>query len=321
MQKKKAHCLLMCATPLQVLIAERIIELNPNKTFDLIFTKYSNDNKAKFDYYFDRLRSQCSKSLNWIYAPGLSNFLRYKYTLYKSGFHDSYDELYLSNIERRHFQYFVSQSPKAKVYTYDDGMGNINPLSKFYSNATPSFIRKSIWRVLGVKDHLQDVREKSKLHYTIYNGIPNIINNTKYISIFDRATLKKDERPRETLKIYLGQPLRDIHPKFTDRYILNTIEHLDITFYYPHPRETNPPKGSVQFIDSQLICEDYIIKALKEHPNINIEIYSFVSSVLVNLVGIDRVKVYYIYDSYLQDINRQFYDIAKERYGIESVII
>lgn len=311
----------MCASPLQILIAEKIIELNPEKDFYLIFTRYSTDNQTKFNYYFDRLSKRCCKSLNWVFSLGLKNFASYRYALYKLGLNLTYDELYLSNIERRHFQYFISQCPKAKIYTFDDGMGNINPLSKFHLSIRPPLLKRSVWKVLGVNHYMEDIRKRAELHYTIYKNIPNIIDKTQYIKLFNDVSNNNSVKSTENINIYLGQPLFDIDPRFTDSFILNVLKDLNIDYYYPHPREANIPQGDFEIIESEMIGEDYIIKLLEDNPNANIRLYSFISSVIINLAHIDRIEAFYIYDAQLQEKFNQFYTIANIDFGIRSISV
>ncbi|MCT8574420.1 hypothetical protein KZ319_08270, partial [Glaesserella parasuis] len=46
--------LIICTTPFQVLLAEKIVEMNPNEEY--IFRFISNIKNNKTDYYFNRLK-------------------------------------------------------------------------------------------------------------------------------------------------------------------------------------------------------------------------------------------------------------------------
>ena len=219
MEKK---CLLLCATPLQVLIAERIIQKNPDAIFFLIFTDHDYENKTKFLYYFDRLKSQCAQCMYWTDHHGLKNFLKFRMQLRKSGLDIKYDEIYLANLERKHFSYLISKNSQADLFTFDDGIGNINKFTHFHSNQRPSFIKRLIWRTLGVKYFIPDLRRLSKLHYTIYKNLPNIIDKTEYIALYndDKNLLPLCNLSNKIVRFYLGQPLEPINPKFNKQYII-----------------------------------------------------------------------------------------------------
>ena len=319
---KEKKCLLMCATPLQVLIAEKIIELNPGKSFYLIFTDHDYENKVKFRYYYNRLKSQCVQSTYWTDAPGLKNFLSFLIKLNTSKLNIEYDELYLANLERRHFQYLVSKNPNASLFTFDDGIGNINKESHFHSDQKPKAIKKIIWKGLGVRYFISDLRRLSKLHYTIYDNISNVIDTTKYLSLYNDENkggeLESDDFIRK-VKFYLGQPLSSIDDKFTASYINTILNKLDIDYYFPHPREDALLLEDFNIVQSQLIFEDYIIEFLKDNSHTEVLVYSFISGTLLNINNLNRVQVKYIYDSFLQESYKDFYSIVEKNFNIEFV--
>lgn len=319
---KKKRGLLMCATPLQVLIAEKIIEKSPDTDFYLIFTDHDYENKVKFRHYYNRLKSRCVKSLYWTDHYGLKNFVKFRMKLRRSELDIKYDKLYISNLERKHFSYMVSQNPDSDFFTFDDGVGNINTDSHFYTNDKPGFVKRLVWRKLGVKYFIPDLRHKSKLHYTIYKDLPNIINKTEFISLYDadeKALESIDNRKCKSIKIYLGQPLEPINAKFNKDYAADILKKLNIDYYFPHPRESEDSYKEFNIIDSQLIFEDYVVEYLKKHPNVELHIYSLISGALLNINKLHRVTVNYIYDPYLQANYPGFYSLVKNQFNIEII--
>ena len=65
------------------------------------------------------------------------------------------------------------------------------------------------------------------------------------------------------------------------------IEDHHITKYFPHPRE-DYHISDIEYIDSPLIIEDYLIQELKEHPEKKYIIYTYCSTAVLNLQGISK---------------------------------
>ncbi|HCQ9872952.1 TPA: hypothetical protein OMQ57_003745, partial [Acinetobacter baumannii] len=77
-----------------------------------------------------------------------------------------------------------------KLYTFDDGLANLNYDGSYYRNEELSFTRRMLWHLVGVKTLVQNIRDKVKMHYTIYNDKKNIVSNTEYISLLDKQDFK-----------------------------------------------------------------------------------------------------------------------------------
>lgn len=309
----------MCVTPLQMVIAENIIRLNPKQQFDAIVTVYENNDKHKF--YFERLKSVCNNALYLRKDEGVYGFVEYLKIVKESNLESKYENLYLASIDSKNFQYFISRDKKAKVYTFDDGTANIISNSLYYSNIKPSFFRRKLLSILGVKYYMQDIKKKSLMHYTIYKDVPNIVSNTKSISLYKKEAVKKGAEKTKQVNIYLGQPLQEIDSHLDNEYILKLIEKLNIDVYYPHPREKNIPTGNFSIVDSDLIFEDYIVDFLQKDNDTHINIYSFTSSALLNLSSIKDLNLIYIHNEYLYDRFEYFYTFAKNNFNIHSLKI
>ncbi len=303
----------MCTTPLQMLIAEKIIDLNQNKDFDLLVLVASNNNK--YNYYFNRLKRKCFDNLYCISDLKINSFYNFTKLLKRKNLNKKYKELYLASIDSRYLQYIVSKNSLSHIYTFDDGTANIISNSLYYSDNYLPKIKKYIWRILGVKYYIKDIREKSKLHYTIYYNIPNIIENIKYISLIPQLDFDS-LYPDRVIKFYLGQPLIEINEKFDFNYFKNKLEKLRINYYFPHPREKAYPQGDFEVIDSFLIFEDYIIQFLYQNPNIKVEVYSFISTALLNISSLSGVKCIYLYnDEFMRDY-KEFYLFSEKKFNI-----
>ncbi len=308
--------LIMCLTPLQMIIAEKIIQLNPKEDFDLLVIALSDNDKYR--YYYDRLKSICVRSLYYTTEKGIKGFFSYIGKLKKNKLNEDYESLYLASIDSRHLQYILSKNEKANIYTFDDGTANIIPQSLYYSNNKPKLFKRMVWRGFGIKHYMEDVKRLSSLHYTIYKDVPNIIEKTQFIKLYGDFKLSSNPVTK-VVKIYLGQPLEEISVDFNSHYVAVIIAKLGIDFYYPHPREKIIPKDEFNIITNQLVFEDYIVSYLEENPEVMVEVYSFISSAMLNIASLDRIELNYIYDSYLYEKYKNFYEFAKNVFSIQAI--
>lgn len=316
--EKKPRSLIMCVTPLQMIIAEKIITLKSEEDFDLLVIALSDN--EKYRYYYNRLKNVCVASMYYTTEKGTKGFLNYIYKLNKTKLVEKYQSLYLASIDSRHFQYIISRNKKANIYTFDDGTANIIPQSLYYSNSKPKLFKRMVWRGFGIKHYMKDIKKSSTLHYTIYKDVPNIIAKTQLIKLYKDydSTLTLTNR---VVKIYLGQPLEEISDIFTIDYIAQALKKLHVDFYYPHPREKSIPKGEYKVIASQLVFEDYIVTYLRDNPKVQVQVYSFISSAILNIVSLDRVEVSYIHDSYLYNNYKDFYNFSLKELNISLLKI
>lgn len=312
--EKKQRSLIMCVTPLQMIIAEKIINLKSEEDFDVLVIALCDN--EKYRYYYNRLKKI---SLDGMFYSGdvtIRGFLSYIKMIKNEKIDKKYNNLYLASIDSRQFQYVFSKNKNASVYTFDDGTANIIPNDLYYSNAKPKFLKRMIWRSLGVKYYMEDIKKLSLLHYTIYEGVPNIIEKTQLINLY-KNNESNITLSNKTIRIYLGQPLEEISPIFTTEYILNILHKLNVGFYYPHPREDIFYLEGVETIISSLVFEDYIINYLNNNPEVEIEVYSFISSAMLNISSLNRVKLNYIYNSYLYNNYKDFYNFANKDFKID----
>lgn len=318
--KEKSTNLIICTTPLQIIIAEAIVNLYPSETFDLIVVT-SSDN-TKYRYYYDRLSQLCHNYLFYKNRESIVDFLQFITVLkLTKKIHMKYENIYLASIDSRYIQYVVSKNHEAKVFTFDDGTANILPNTIYSEEIIPAFFKRSIWRLLGIKYYMNDIKELSLLHYTIYKDIPNIITNTQFIELGNKPQNSGCYEITDTKKFYLGQPLNEVSKTYDLKYMEKIVDILDVDFYYPHPRETIIPDGSFKVINSNLIFEDYVITYLNDNPNTKIYVYSFTSSCILNIANLDRVEPIYIFDDYFNLRFSELYKLANERLNISLMHI
>lgn len=311
------NSLIICLTPLQMIIAEKIIDKNKDHKFDLlVISLFDNE---KYRYYFNRLKEKVNLSGYYIYHPSskidnLKNFMNFK-KFFKNNYPEfkCYQNYYLASIDSRHCQWILSlASIEYNLYTFDDGTANIFPNSIYYLDKKNILLTRIFLRLQGIKLMTLDLKNISKKHFTIYHNMPNAFDNVEHISLFSTPESKKKIK-KNVVKILLGQPLHEISPKLDYQYTNKVIEKLNVDYYFPHPRE-NLKKfdniNNVEILKTNLIFEDFIVDFIKKN-NIELELYSFTSSAAINCSGLDNVKIYFIFENIINEVNSDIYKIIK----------
>lgn len=320
--EKSNQSLIMCTTPLQMLIAEKIIELHKNSTtFDLLVV--TNQRNKKFELYYDRLKNNCINSYYYIAASGIRSYsdllLNFSKSFKREIIDKSYDNVYLASIDSIYFQYILSKQIGARIFTFDDGTANILKSSLYKVRPKNKYKKKVLSTLLGIKYDMQAIKDSSELHFTIYDNIPNIIAATRFIQLYTPKLCKYEESHNSTKRILLGQPLAEISKQLRTLDISKIIDLLDIDYYFPHPREELKELHNVEVIHSNLVFEDFIVKYLEKNKNIEIEVYSFISTANINIANLDRVKSIFIYNSLIYDRHQEFYTLASEKLNIPII--
>lgn len=320
-RKKDYHSLIMCTTPLQMVIAERIIKINPSQSFDLLVV--SNQYNEKFQFYYEKLGNFCIESGYYQPLQGVMSYLdisiQFSRFLKEKNLNKNYDCLYLASIDSIYFQYILSVNPSANILTFDDGTANITDSSIYKKPAKNRYIKRVLSRLLGVRYDMAAIKSNSELHYTIYNDVPNIIDKTQFIKLYDEKRSVNLNSKKQVKKIFLGQPLDEISRTLEDLDIVKLLNVLDIDYYFPHPREQLTDLKNVEIIYSNLIIEDFIIDYLKNNPDIEIDVYSFISTANLNIASIEGVNSRFIYNSLIYQLNESFYSLAKEKFNVPII--
>lgn len=274
--------LIICCTPLQILIAEKIIELHPNERFHgLVITPILSN---KYQYYFDKLSKICQK-IDLIVTNNYSKFLIYFNVIkVKFLFHNSFEKIFIANINDSIIQAIVSKFSKSLLYTFDDGTINISN-RKFDNFACESSFKKVIRFFFNIHENVDSIKYRSKLHYTIYPNFPNIVPYVKVIELIkDNFTYNYSYKGE--IKVMLGQSIFMDDNK-NKKIIEKIIYDNSIDFYFPHPLERFHI-DNVNYINTFLIFEDYLIKYWF---NQKCTIYTFFSSAALNISQLNNVNV------------------------------
>lgn len=301
--------LIICLTPLQMLIAEAIIKKKQLKNNILVVIAY-NDND-KFRYYYNRLGSLCDESYFFLIDNSslfnrIKAMARLKLFVLSLGKYD-FSSCHLASIDCSYVQLITSGIKYKELYTFDDGTINLLVDSPYYKDKSYSLLEK-VFRVnFGIKDTVSSYRKKSILHYTIFKNSQNIISNIEFINLIEKryeANKKSGE-----IKIFLGQPLSEINVERDLLLELITAEKID--FYYPHPREKEVFDG-VKYIKSEKIFEDFLLEYLEKNKDKVITVYTFFSTAIINIKDIDNVNVFACYSKQIDPKFDHVYDVFRE---------
>ncbi|AWW35125.1 CMP-N-acetylneuraminate-beta-galactosamide-alpha-2, 3-sialyltransferase [Mannheimia varigena] len=271
--------LIICCTPLQVLIAEKIIEMHPNdEFFGVMFSTVKN---AKFDYYQERLAKKCSQF--FVMQQHIERIQLLKEIIYlKRKFSGKqFDKVFLANINELEIQFVLSAIKFNTLNTFDDGTANIIKSSLFYQEQNAGAKRKLINAILGNKYSLGKLKSLSKIHYTIYKNLPNIIENTIYVDLIDSKLSSNVDEDGKIINILLGQPIFEREDEKNIALAEKVIKAFDIDLYLPHPREKYK-LNDVEYIHTNLIFEDYIFQ---EFSNKKCRVYTYFSSAVINILN------------------------------------
>ncbi|MGO2337388.1 glycosyltransferase family 52 [Providencia heimbachae] len=284
--------LVICNTPLQVmqieqLIADGVIKKN---NFQLIFFVYNET--EKLIYYYDRLSKLTNNNIYYKYQ----RFPFYVFTLRSEFKKKSYNNVYTASIDNKLVHYILSFVKFNSLYTIDDGTANIWRNSIYYIKRK-NFLKSSLHFIFGCKFNLQKTKESIKLHYTIYQGVPNIIENTSYNNIFPYKR-KQGLMKKEEINIFLGTVYSEV--TCDKDKLLSYLEAFfkNKEFYYiTHPRDNSHYFKNVSYIENHKVSEEIIARLLEEYNTVNI--YGFGSSVQFNLAYVDGVNNYQLISSIL----------------------
>lgn len=281
--KKKS--LVICFTPLQMLIAEKIIAQQPS--VDLIVIALNNSDKYK--YYYNSFQHQNVKKQYFLLDIKQSKLAKILSILnFKNNFaiEEFYENIYVSSIDNKYIHSILSALKFNNLYTYDDGTANIIKDSVYFKQSFKSKLKDVFFNMMGVAFNLNKIKKISKKHYTIYMGNQNIIEQTEYVSIL-KENRSVDNYINKEIKIFLGQPLKDIDKNFDILALKKFLAKEGVNYHFRHPRETE--EAYFEEIKTSYIFEDFFAKELSKYRKVII--YTLCSTAALNVIALNNVEV------------------------------
>lgn len=309
--------LIICCTPFQILIAEKIIEMHPNESFYGIMIQQRGCDSKKYTHYYERLKRKCELSEMLILDNQnlLNSLFNLTYMRFKHFFLPKIDKLFLANIQTDILFMLLTGLKSPEIYTFDDGIGSLINNNRYLKTVDYSFSRKMFYKILSNKYSTSKIIEKSKKHFTIYRKMENFMGRLEYLQIF---SLKKNNINNfsftRSVSILLGQPIYESidGKRIEDNINLtqNIISSFDIHYYFPHPRE-NYIINKTNYIKTKLIFEDYILNRIKKEPETKFIIYTFLSGAALNLIEHPNIEIVCIKPNDLNDFWNNAYNMIK----------
>ncbi|WP_416406701.1 glycosyltransferase family 52 [Acinetobacter baumannii] len=282
----KKTSLVICFTPLQMLIAEKIVAqqpsvdlivvaLNNNEKYIYYYNNFHHPNITKQYYLFDNNKSKFFKFINIVKFN--KNFKLEKF----------YENIYVSSIDNKYTHKILSTVNFKNLYTYDDGAANVVKNSIYFKQTFMSKLKDILFKLMGVEFNLNKIKKISRKHYTIYKGIQNIVEQTEYISIIEKKEDNRNISVDQEIKIFLGQPLKDIDKNFDVLALKKLLVMEGINYHFRHPRETD--EAFFEEIKTSYIFEDFFAKELSKYRKVII--YALSSTAALNIISLDNVEV------------------------------
>lgn len=318
-KRVELEALFVCLTPLQMVIAINLIKAKKLKVYGVVVLFIGQG--RQYQYYYKKLSEKSSFCFS--YTPNnspkkilvLLDIFRFKRRLLNEKNHFSCKNLYIASIDNIYVQMLLSVLGFNSLYTFDDGFANLNYTGRYYQDMTLSIHKQIILRAIGNKYTTKLVRGAITTHYSIYKDKVNIASQIEYINVFSYEEKKENEESCE-INIMIGQPLNEINAALDSSYINGVLEKFNIKYYFPHPRERYSIDAKFEIIYSEKIFEDYI-KELYENSVISkINVYSFCSTILINLNSCDFVNLYCFVDNYIPE---EIYKVFDNGYGINFI--
>ena len=279
--------LIICHTPFQMYLFEKILIKYPNEKFHLINYYFSDTQKRR--YYFQRISKFCSASEAVFCNNGRSLFFK-TYLLSRRLRKKKYDRVFLSSIDSFLCQTVLSSIIFNDLITFDDGLANITPTSVLYLESK-TYLMKLADIILRNKYSIKKIKNQSSLHYTIFDA-PNIISNVEKINILNFSEdniyserYNKSKKPQ--VSVLLGQPIytSDMENLHFYKKLLYTYT---FDYYFPHPRETYQI-DSITYINTELIFEEYVLEMLQEYEKV--EVYTIFSTAVLSILNVNNISV------------------------------
>jgi len=297
--KKMTESLCICLTPLHVLIARGIYEKSGVKFSKGIYLNYVDNDKNRF--YADEMHKFC-EVVDYVLLPSedtyfwpkhLHIFIRRLNYRFKFSIYGNVRFVYTGTSNNHYLYALLSAINFNNLVTYDDGVENIKADSILKIKEKIS--AKIFLLLSGITYWRDKLISESTLHYSIYNGI-NVYSKTEKID-FMMTILPSNNHHQliKVIKIFLGPP-PEVSKAVAD-VISNSILAIKPDGYIAHPREIIHRIATLNYINTHLVAEHYIINSLNENPTVSYEVYGYEGSALLNLAGIHRIKVFSVMES------------------------
>ncbi|MEH6588506.1 MAG: glycosyltransferase family 52 [Halioglobus sp.] len=291
--------LFICATPLQSLIAAKIIEVRKLEKTDCFLFYYSKVRNSKIDYYYQSLSEKCTQSTFHECQGGIHR----RAAIARNFFQEvDYTNVYFASAHSIYVQWALSQKKHVKIFTFDDGNANLTPVSRLNTKYGHSLKKHIASMFLGNTYSIDKIKAETIEHYTIYPDYRNnISDNLKPLDLFDMAgNCAQVGRCAVVLGTVFDDAFGSNNAENVQSRLNGFMNSLDQdTFFIPHPRDKHVRAGNYQIIEFDRIAEELIVDLHKNYGTI--DLYGFCSSTQIHLAKCDYINNYFFSTYYEQD--------------------
>lgn len=272
--------LIIIRTPFQAFLVNEVIEAERINFFDLIYFTQNDSEEDK--YYFKLLSLKARKSEYHYWKPNkpsiLSSFI-FKFKTLQWYKNNNYSSIICASIDAHYISSIIDKYSTAQLITFDDGAANIYEDGIYYQE--PSQLRHKVYRYLLKSLTLSEVKSRIHHHYTVYEGMPNIVpqNKLKLIKNFREKSLNKESTGSKTY--FISAPFEEVMTKQQISRLKDLVNNLNVDWYVKHPRESRKLAIDAPYLDKKgRIAEEAI---LKDAQGNDIILFGWFSSVLLNM--------------------------------------
>lgn len=273
--------LLIIRTPFQAWLAERVIESENLETFDLIY--FTQNDSEEDIYYYQKLASKSNLSSYYFVKPtnpSILSSLLFKVKA-KSWYKiNDYDKILCASIDAIYITSLIRHYSNSKLITFDDGSANINTSSIYFK--PDSNKRAVLYKYLFRSLDLKKVKSRIQRHYTMYQGMENIVEPNRLIylnNIIEKPVAIDNQQEAKTY--FISAPFEEVLSSEQIQRLTNTLNNYDIDVYVKHPRERSKIRIDKPFLDKKgRIAEEAIIS---DAQNNEIILIGWFSTVMLNI--------------------------------------
>ncbi|SAK75289.1 CMP-N-acetylneuraminate-beta-galactosamide-alpha-2,3-sialyltransferase [Caballeronia calidae] len=286
--------LLICYTPLHVLIAERLVALGELGEFYLLYICFNDSDRH--DFYFRRLAESATYGGELLRLPHdwRDPFVIARWRVRQMPLKPR--TLFCGNIKHAHSRWAAYLFGIKQFKTFDDGSGNIASSGYFY-DMSESAAGKTLFSTLAPRYLYRNVIRKIDVHFSIYEE-PNVYSKfarqTRRIPLLINQRFSRE--PGEgKVTVYVGHALVEDALKSREegeRLDRAVFRKYGVDHFLPHPRSANlsfyaPLRDVAE--TTPLVAEEFVLGLLEQYANVRV--IGFKSSALLNLAFVPGVDV------------------------------
>ena len=274
--------LLVVRTPFQAWLAQKVLEKEEVKSFDIVyFTQHDSEEDR---YYYSQLSHKSNQSDYIFVRPqrfDILSHLIFRLKAHKWYQQENYDLVIYASIDALVPNSLISKHKHAKLITFDDGAANVF-INGIFNNEAGAF-RNKFYRMMIRSKSLKAIKNRISRHYTTYSNKDNIVES-KRLFYLDGWGCSSQSTLDDVKTYFIGAPFEEIMNTEQIIRLENYVRQLQIDCYVTHPRERKTLNISAKFLKKNgRIAEDAIISDAKGRK---IRLVGWLSTVMLNLESI-----------------------------------